>query len=433
MKYTAYQRWLLTALLCVLAFNYVDRLALGLVLQDIKLDLHLTDVELGFLSGIAFALFYSLMGIPLARWADRGNRVTIIAVTTVAWTIMVALCGAAVSFAQLLLVRVGVAIGEAGCIPPAHSLIADEFARAERPRAVSIYMLGGSFSGLIGYFVAGWLNQLYGWRWMFVILSLPGLVLAAMAWFTLREPRRDTLGASTITHTSPESAPAAKEVWTVLWSNATFRHLLFAFSVTCFFGYGIAQWQPSFFVRTYGLETGELGMWLAVISGVGGIVGTYGGGEWAYRRAANNERLQLKVMAAVCCSFGIISSFIYLTNSRFLAFLLLGLATAGIATVSGPVFATIQTLVPPRMRATAISVIYLFSNLIGMGLGPLLAGALSDALRPWAGEQSLRYALLALCPGYLWGAWHLWKASQSVVRDLQADRSSVPALHGVGQ
>src|SRR5687768_16882052 len=183
-----YKVYLLVLLLVICAFNYIDRLALGLVLQDIKVDLSLTDTQLGLLSGIAFALFYSIMGIPIARWADRGNRVAIITFTTALWSAAVALCGVASNFVQLLLIRIGVAVGEAGCTPPAHSLIADYFTRAERPRAVAIYMLGGQLS-VVGYLWAGWLNELYGWRVTFMLLGLPGLGLAALAWLTLREPR----------------------------------------------------------------------------------------------------------------------------------------------------------------------------------------------------------------------------------------------------
>jgi len=150
-KVFTYRGYLLVILLSVLAFNYVDRLALGLVLQDIKIDLHLTDTQLGLLTGIAFSLFYSVMGVPIARWADRGNRVKIISLTAAVWSVMVALCGTAVSFVQFVLLRIGVAVGEAGCIPPAHSLIADYFTRSERPRAVAIYMLAPSFSMFIGY------------------------------------------------------------------------------------------------------------------------------------------------------------------------------------------------------------------------------------------------------------------------------------------
>lgn len=426
MQEPVYKKYLLTVLLVILASNYVDRFALGLVLQDIKVELHLSDTELGFLTGIAFALFYSVMGIPIARWADRGNRVAIISMTAAMWSVMVALCGMAASFVQLLLIRIGVAVGEAGCIPPAHSLIAEYFSRAERPRAVAIYMLGGPISMVIGYFFAGWLNELYGWRTMFVMLGAPGLVVAALAWFTLREPRRlkPTLAVASPARPEatalPPAQPSLKEVCLTLWANTTFRHLLICFSVCSFFAYGISQWQPAFFIRSYGLKTGELGTWLAVIYGFGGMVGTYLGGELASRHAANDERSQLKAMAIAVASFGLLSIFIYLSSNQYLAFALLGLASVGMYATSGPLFATIQTLVPDRMRAMSIALVYLFANLIGMGLGPLAAGALSDAFRPWAGEESLRYALLVLSPGYFWGGWHLWLASETVTRDMVA-------------
>lgn len=431
MQATPYKNYLLTVLLVILASNSMDRLALGLLLQDIKVDLSLSDTQLGFMSGMAFALFYAVMGIPIARWADRGNRVTIIAMTTALWSTAVALCGMAGSFLQLLLIRIGVAVGEAGCIPPAHSLIADYFTRAERPRAVARYHLGIPLSVVIGFFLAGWLNEFYGWRTTFVVLSLPGLGLAALAWFTLREPRRSQATPETsgrfapLLSSQPETAalstaqPSLKKVWMTLWANSTFRHLLFGYSVASFFGYGIWQWKAAFFIRSYGLQTGELGSWFAVIYGVGGFLGLYWGGELASRYAAHNERLQLKAIAIAYSSFGIISAGIYLSPNPYLAFGLMGLATVGAYMAVGPLFATIQTLVPPRMRAISLAIIYLFANLIGMGLGPLAAGALSDALRPQLGEESLRYALLALCPGYLWAGWHLWQGSRTVIHDLE--------------
>ena len=435
MSETAYRRYLLLILLVMLAFNNADGLALGLVLQSIKIDLHLSDTQLGFLSGIAFALFYAVMGVPIARWADRGNRVTILSLTAALWGIMVALCGLSTGFVQLLLIRVGVAVGEAGCIPPAYSLIADHFSRVERPRAVAIFLLGGNLSFGIGYFFAGWLNELYGWRPMFIVLGLSGMIPAALAWLTLREPRRrarapDTtpgapidgaaLQAAQTSHDAAAAQPTMKQVFVALLGNTTFRHLLLSFSVASFFCSGILQWLPAFFIRHYGLKTGQLGMWFGVIWGVGGLLGTYWGGALATRYAANNERLQLKAMAVAYSSFSVFAALIYLSPSAHLAFGWMGLAVLGLATTNGPILATIQTLVPPQMRATCIAIIYLFSNLIGIGLGPMAVGALSDALRPLFGEESLRYALLILSPGYLWGAWHLWRASKTVTRDVQA-------------
>lgn len=412
-----YRGYLLALLTILLLFNYLDRVALGLLLQDIKSDLHLTDTELGFLGGIAFAIFYSVMGIPIARWADRGNRVTIISLAAAVWSAMVALCGWAGTFVQLLLIRVGVAVGEAGCTPPAFSLMADYFSRAERPRATAIYGMGGAASTVVGFFLAGRLRDLYGWRTTFVLLGLPGLALATLARFTLKEPRR----ATGVLKAVPLAAqPDMLEVATKLWTNDTFRHLLLSFSVVMFFFYGVLQWQPTFFIRSYGFSTGALGTWLALTWGLGCLLGSYLGGELSSRYAAHNECLQLKVMAVAVALSGVMSTLVYLSSDQHIAFGLVAVSFVGLATVNGPLFATIQTLVPEEMRAVSFALVYLVANLLGMGLGPLLVGVLSDAFRPWAGEESLRYALLMTAPGYLWGAWHAWRASQTVARDVPA-------------
>jgi MFS family permease len=431
-KPLVYRNYLVAILLLIQSWNYVDRHALSLVLQEIKVDLSLSDTQLGLLTGIAFALFYSVMGIPIARWADRGNRVTIITITTALWSVAVVLCGVAGSFLQFLLIRCAVAVGEAGCIPPAYSLIADYFTRAERPRAVGVYMLGGGLSFVVGYFMAGWLNEVYGWRVTFMMLGLPGAALAAVTWFTLKEPRLERASLESTTPligasvSSPKLAAFSsgqsglKDVFVTLWAIATYRQLLLCLSLTFFFNYGILQWEPTFFIRSYGLQTGELGTWFAVIYGLGGLLGTYLGGELASRFAANNERLQLKTMAMAYCSFAVIMACAFLSTNRYLAFGLLGVGSVGVCTGNGPFFATIQTIVPDSMRAVSIALIYLFANLIGMGLGPLVAGALSDALRPLLGEESLRYALLVLSPGYILAGCHLWWASKTVTRDIEA-------------
>lgn len=433
MKATIYKNYLLAVLLAILVFNKADNAVLGVLLQDIKVDLDLTDTQLGFLTGIAFMLFYSVAGVPLARWADRGDRVVIISVATALQCAAVALCGVAGSFLQLLWIRVGVAVGEAGCVPPANSLIAEHFTRSERARATARYMLGYPLSAIIGYLLAGWLNQHFGWRVTFVLFGLPGLALTALTWFTLREPRRgqpmggpvnrlSDIPDSTRTDSVPPSSenPSLVQVATALWTNATFRHVLLGYSMVTFFGIGIWLWAPTFFIRSYRLETGEVGTWFAVIWGVGGLLGTYWGGELASsKRAVRNERLQFQVMAVVYVAFGALSTGIYLSPNHYIAFAFLGITAVANYAIHGPLFAAIQTLVQPHMRAMAFATLYMFANLIGMGVGPLAAGALSDALAPSFGAESLRYSLLALCPGYLWAAWHLFRASKTVTHDLE--------------
>lgn len=418
MRSESYRRYLIGVLLVILIFNSMDRIALGLLLQDIKTELALSDAQLGLLTGLAFALFYSLMGIPIARWADRGDRVTIITVCTGLWCAAVAVCGLAQTFLQLLVARVIVGVGEAGCLPPAQSLISDHFNRAERPKALSIYMLGVPLSAVFGYFFAGWLSASLGWRSTFVLLGLPGIALAVIAWFTLREPR--TAGLVVRSSSARANDIGLGQVAAELWRNTTFRHLLLAWSVVSFFGYGIQQWKPAFFIRSFGLQTAEVGTWFAVIYGISGLVGSPLGGMLASRFAASDERLQLKAMALAYCAFGVISAAVYLSVDATMAFVLMGMANLGFYMTYGPLFATIQSLVPERMRAVALATIYLFANLIGMGLGPLAAGALSDGLRPIFLEESLRYSLLVLCPGYAWAGWHLWRASRTAARDLAA-------------
>jgi sugar phosphate permease len=227
---------------------------------------------------------------------------------------------------------------------------------------------------------------------------------------------------------APDSpTPSLGEVLRTLAANQSFRHLLLCFIVWYFFAYGLLQWQPTFFIRSHGMATSQLGIWLAIFSGGGAVVGTFLGGEWASRFAAGNERIQLIAVAIMFSVYALFNMGAYLVPSTTLAFILIAIAGVIGNMAQGPVFATLQSLVPSRMRAVAIAIVYLFANLIGMGLGPLAVGALSDGFRPWAGDESLRYALLLFAPGYLWAAWHALRASRTVMRDLAAGPAGAPA------
>lgn len=432
MRSVAYKHYVLGVLALVLVFNGVDRVALGILLQAIKVDFDLSDAQLGFLGGIGFALFFSIMGLPIARWADRGNRVAIIASTCALWSVAVALCGLVSSFWQLVLIRVGVAVGEAGCLPPAFSLIADYFDRGERPRAVAIYGgLGGTFALVIGYFLGGWLNDHYGWRITFIVLGIPGVFLALLAWLTLREPRRERAAAwnsipargdaRAATGRQPTiDPPNIAAVCTTVWTNVTFRRLVLCLAGLLFFNMGIGQWLPAFFMRSHGLTAEQVGVSMAIVLVVSGLLGAYTGGELASRYAVHNESLQLRMMTfAVSCS-GVAAILALVAPSAHTAFALLGVHGFGLAAINGPLFATMQTLVPERMRAMAFAIAYMVGNLLGLGFGPLGAGVLSDLYQSWAHEESLRYALLTLAPGYFIVAWYAWRGSTSVAGDLAA-------------
>jgi len=417
-----YKGYLLIVLLALLSWNFVDRLTLGLVLQEVRADLQMTDTQLGLLTGIAFAIFYSLLGIPIARWADRGNRVTIIAASAAVWSLAVALCGFAQSFGQLLAARISVGIGEAGCMPPAQSLIGDSFSREERPRAAAIYSLGAPLSLLIGYFLGGWLNEWLGWRLTFVAISAPSILLALLAWRTLREPRALALRRA-VEARPRRSRPEFLRVIGTLWRIPTFRHLVIGFSVLNFFVTGLLQWQPSFFIRSFGMHTGELGTWFAVVYGAFGVVGTWAGGHWASGRA-NDEMAHLRVCSLVYLVLGTVTPLVYLSRTPYEAFALIAVTALGYYATFGPAIAALQTLVPSEMRATAFALLYLCVNLIGTGLGPLAVGALSEALRTTYGPESLRYALLIMSPGYVWVAWETWRASRTIRGDINAPASA---------
>jgi MFS transporter, Spinster family, sphingosine-1-phosphate transporter len=445
MSPVAYRRYLLIVLSLVLAFTYVDRLALGLVLENVKLALHLSDTQLGLLTGIAFAFFYSIMGVPIARWIDHGNRITVLWLAAAVWGLMVALSGRATNFLGLMLARSGVAVGEAAVAPAANSLIPDYFPRAERARAGGIYLMGGSLSLVIGFFAAGWLNQLFGWRTMFVILGLPGLVLAALVRSTLTEPRResntprDASGMVAVTPADPADIQPVTtgcdcdqgradhltlwEACRSLWGIATFRHLLVGGSVTSFFSFGIGAWLPTYFVRSYGFDSGALGTWFTVVYGLPSVLGIYLGGEWASHWAAGKERLQLLAVVGLYLLFGIIWSFVFLAHTAYVAFALMAAGSVVINLTNAPLFSINQTLVPARMRGISVAGTSFLSNLIGMGLGPLAAGALSEALQRYFGHESLRYSLFVLNLCCLWQIWYVWQASRTVHRDLDAART----------
>lgn len=423
-RYISYRNYLLTFLIVLFAFNYVDFLGLGMALQSIKAELHLSDTELGLLSGLAFWLFYATFGLSMGRWADRGNRVTVLFVTRLLWVVFVILTGRATSFLQLLIFRAGAAVGESGCLPAATSLISDHFPRSERPRAMGLFYLGAPCASLITFVASGWLLQLYGWRVMFTVIGLPGILLALLTRLTLLEPRTQrNFPPADIpqgTHTSPEPTQLPfRQALRTLCTNATYRNLLLAFVISYFFSSSY-QWQAPYFAREYGLKSGMLGTWLSIVYGIPGVFGTALGGIIASHWAKRNERLQLAAVAVLYCCAGLLLTAVYLTHNYYLAFVLIGLSITCFNLQSGPVFSALQTVVPSRLRAVSLMVVYFFANLIGTGLGPLFVGAISDLLHPFVGVQSLRYALTMMGPWILFGGLFMWRASKTIGSDIDA-------------
>lgn len=417
----AYKRYALSALTTVYMLNLVDRGLMALLLQPIKEDLHLSDTQLGFLTGIAFGLFYATLGIPMARWADRGNRATITSIAIGMWGATVMACLFVTNYFQLVLARIAAAIGESGCKPPTYSLVGDYFpAPAERSRGMAIYMSGGPLSALLSLILGGWLNERYGWRFTFFLMGIPGLILAVLIKLTIVEPRTRVESK----RISKQSLPSMRAVLETLWYRQSCRHLSIALIVLFAMGYGLGPWKAAFMMRSHGMGTAELGVWWGLILSLGGIAGLFLGSYAANRWFTGNERGQLRmsaVMVSLTLPFDV--AFLIAPGKHQALIALIPSQMAGICFV-GPVFALMQRLVPNEMRATVLSVIMLLANVIGMGIGPQIVGVLSDWMTPSFGVDSLRYAMLTMSLLSLLAAYHLWKAGRTVRKDLQAVLSS---------
>ncbi|WP_423350531.1 spinster family MFS transporter [Phenylobacterium sp. VNQ135] len=397
-------------------FNFMDRTVISVLMPSIKADLGLNDTQLGFLSGLAFALFYATLGIPIAALADRSIRRNIIAVALVIWSSMTAICGTAQSFLHLLMCRVGVGVGEAGCLPSSHSLISDYVPPAKRSSALAIHTAGSTIGSMCGLMIGGLLVAQFGWRETFVILGLPGLLLAVVVWLTLREPPRG--GAD------PKSAlvAAAGEPTTILGlirARPAYIHMVLVFGAGGFVSFGLQQWLPSFYVRSYGLTIGQVGLVYGAVSGLASTLGALLGG-YIGDRLLKRGPLTAIAYAIICAilafAFKIAmlladQASISLTFNFFSSFF--GLAA------HGPCFALVQGVTPAHLRARAAAVLTLLTSLIGTGAGPLFIGFVSD-LYGHVGAESLRYGLLWCSAIALWPVLHLMLARRTILQDLKA-------------
>jgi MFS family permease len=415
----AYRRYVLGLLLVVYVVNFIDRSILNILLEPIKREFDPSDTALGFLAGPTFAIFYATLGIPLARWADRGVRRDIIALALFLWSGMTALCGLARSFPQLVLARVGVGIGEAGCSPPAHSILSDYYPPERRGTAFAIYALGIPIGTAFGFFTGGWIAEALGWRSAFLLVGLPGVVLALIVRLTLREPPRGHAEA----RRDAGPAPAPFAVMRTMWRLATFRHLAAAATLHAFVGYGLANWNAAFLIRTHGMSLGEVGTWLSLIAIVFGGLGTFLGGYLSDRLAPRDVRWSLWVpgvstLVAVPFAVGF-----YLWPEPHVALAFAGIPVFFGAMYLGPTFALTQALAPLRMRAVASAFLLFLLNLIGLGLGPQGVGIASDLLAPELAENSLRGALVLTVLLNLWSGVHYFLGTRTLAADLAGAES----------
>jgi MFS family permease len=412
-----YKRYVLGAVTLVYTLNFLDRGLIALLLQPIKDDLRLSDTQLGFLTGIAFGLFYAVLGLPVARLADRGNRVTITSIAIALWGATVMLCLAVTNFAQLALARVAAAVGESGCMPPSYSLLGDYFPRSgERAGAMAVYMLAGPLSALISFILGGWLNELYGWRMTFFVMGIPALIIAVIVKMTVIEPRT----IQSPSGMSEPDLPPMIEVLAGLWRRHSTRHMSAGIVLLFTMGMGLSPWYAAFMMRSHGMGTAELGIWLGLIFGISGIGGTLLGGylsaRWLDRREPAQMRLSAMVISALVPCFVL---FLLLPEKHQALLALIPLVIV-FNFFLGPTFALLQRLVVPEARATTLAVVMLLANLIGMGVGPQIVGILSDLLKPISGDDSLRHAMLIASFLAIWAAYHFWQVSKTIDADLRA-------------
>ena len=413
---TARRNYVLVVLTLVYTFNFIDRQLLSILQEAIKVDLSLSDAQLGLLTGFAFAMFYVTAGIPIARLADRSNRRNIVAVSVGLWSFMTAISGFVQNYLQLLLARVGVGVGEAGGSPPSHSIVSDIFPKKQRASALAFYSTGVNLGILFGFLFGGWLNEFFGWRVAFMVVGVPGIMLAILVRTTVREPVR---GLVENKQASDKQVPF-KDVITLLWQRKTFRHMALACGLNAFAGYGTVNWLASFFIRTHEMSTGELGTWLALSTGLFGAIGVLIGGILGDRLGGRDKRWYTWIPGLATIMVVPFMLIVLLTDNQYIALVCVFIPGTLQNVYLGNSIATTHNLVGLRWRSTASAILFFILNVIGLGMGPFAVGLLSDFLAPTLGAESLRYSMLALLPTVMiWSSVHFYLASRTMLKELE--------------
>lgn len=412
-----YRNYVLAMLTVSYAFSFMDRQIVSILLDDLKLEFNLNDTQLGLLSGLAFALFYSFLAIPIARLADRTNRVRIISIAIAIWSLVTTFCGAAQNFLQLFLGRMGVGVGEAGGLSPSHSVIADYFDEKSRPLAISIYSMGIAIGSMIGLVLGGYVTENHGWRWAFIIAGVPGIAFAVLFALTVKEPTR---GRFEYTKSRATASQSFSETIKDLISNRPYMginigHLLIAFASNA-----INAWLPTFLMRAHDVNAAEVGKVMGMITLFGAAGGVFVGGALATYFTRFDNRWQVRLPVIALCIGIPFMWYGFQQNALTSAAWIIGIGFFFFYMQHGPTLAVVQSCVKPEQRAQAASLVFFSSNLLGLGLGPLFVGWISDLGIAELGEagallQALQWILLISIPSifiFWWTANFLGEKSE---------------------
>ncbi|MFT7305656.1 MAG: MFS family permease [Candidatus Azotimanducaceae bacterium] len=407
--------YVLGVLFVVIMLNFLDRQVISIVAEPIKQEMGLSDKQIGLMTGLSFALFYTTLAIPVAILADRWHRSRIIAIAIGIWSVMTMLCGTANNFLQLFLARVGVGIGESASGPASHSLIADYFPPERRASAMGIYGAAVPLGAFIALAGGGWIVENFNWRIAFFIAGVPGIVIALVVWWTVREPRGH-VSLGEVFKPQPNQQ-TLKEAVKELWSKPTYWHLVMAGILIQFVSYGIAAFYGSLYVRVFGIGYGELGLKLGLMVAIAGMSGAWLGGKVGDRFDKQRPGTSLLIISAtflvaVPGTFAAVN-----VDNINLSIALLGLTTFAATFYYGPNFSLIQSLASDRTRAMAVAIYLLFSGLIGLGFGPIFVGAVSDYIsggNPALEADGIRGGVATIALFNIWTAFHFWRAHRLV-------------------
>ena len=404
--------YVLTVLATISFLNYYDRNLIGILLQPIKISLHLSDAGAGLLAGPAFAIVYCFLGIPIARFADRGNRVAVLSAALTIWSIMTSLCGFATSLVTLMLARFGVGVGEAGGLPTTHALVAEYFPEHRRASALSVIAIIASIGITAGTFIGGVLNDWIGWRGAFMVAGGPGLLFALIIILTVREPGRRTVANGVAARLS------IGEAFRALARRRSFLYVCGGMAFAALGEYALLVWTPTYLIRHFNLTPGQLGTHYSLVTGIPSIIGMLAGGLVVDRWIKRDSRASVWILMLTYTIALPLSLWIYLSNNLTEVYAIAFVSSLFAGIYVGPNYALIQGLAGAKMRSTAAAVYMLIVNLVGLGAGPYVAGFLSDMLAPSFGANSLRYALCIMLSTYVVGIALFLKAAQTVRADL---------------